>query len=75
MNNYEVDSCLWSPRKNGTTALELLLSRKGFDSYWDLHQWSIENPGYFWSEAWDDLGIVGEKGNKIYEANDDFISA
>ena len=75
MNNYETDNYLWSPKNNGTTALERLLSRKGFDSYWDLHQWSIENPGDFWSEAWDDLDIVGEKGTKVYEANNDFISA
>lgn len=75
MSNYETDNYLWSPKNNGTTALERLLSRKGFDSYWELHRWSIENPGEFWSEAWDDLGIVGKKGNKTYEANNDFISA
>ncbi|MEY2899852.1 MAG: hypothetical protein RL247_18, partial [Actinomycetota bacterium] len=27
------------------------------------HQWSYENPGEFWREAWDDLGIMGEPGS------------
>lgn len=75
MSKDQAEIPLWSPKTTGMTALERLLFRKGFNSYWDLHQWSIENPGEFWSEAWDDLGIVGEKRNRSYEANDDFISA
>ena len=27
-----------------------------------LHEWSIGDPGSFWSAAWDDVGIIGEKG-------------
>lgn len=30
--------------------------------YEDLHKWSVENLGDFWSEVWDFVGIRGEKG-------------
>ena len=50
---------LWEPTLSGDTALEKLQADKGFDSYTALHQWSIENPGEFWSRAWDDNHVIG----------------
>jgi acetoacetyl-CoA synthetase len=43
--------------------LHTLIERHGHDSFRQTHQWSYENPGEFWSEAWDDLGIVGTRGS------------
>jgi len=73
---------LWAP---STAAIEeaavTQLSRKisartgrDFSRYADLHRWSIENPGEFWSQVWDDLEIVGEKGSHFYQPGVDFIS-
>ena len=42
--------------------LQSLSDRHGHASFRETHQWSIENPGTFWAEAWDDLGIMGEPG-------------
>ena len=28
----------------------------------ELHGWSITDPASFWSAVWDDVGMIGEKG-------------
>jgi acetoacetyl-CoA synthetase len=66
---------LWKPTLSGTTALERLQSDKGFGSYSSLHQWSVDNPGEFWSRAWDDNKVIGTKGSTFYVQGEDFISA
>ena len=66
---------LWEPHLTGATAVEKLLNAKGFNSYTELHSWSIKNPGEFWSRAWDDLEIVGSKGSEFYSEGKDFISS
>lgn len=65
---------LWEPQLTGISAIEILQAAKGFDSYSQLHSWSINNPGEFWSQAWDDLGVVGSKGSEFYTQGADFIS-
>ena len=45
------------------------------DSYADLHQWSISQPGDFWSLIWDHLGIIGDKGSVNYSPGKNFIDA
>jgi acetoacetyl-CoA synthetase len=66
---------LWKPTLNGTTALEKLQSDKGFESYSSLHHWSVNNPGEFWSRAWDDNSVIGSKGSVFYTEGTDFISS
>lgn len=66
---------LWEPVLTGATALEILQKAKGFDSYSELHTWSIENLGDFWSQAWDDVAIIGSKGSNYYIPGDEFISS
>ncbi len=66
---------LWEPSNPEATAVAGLQRELGFNSYDDLHAWSIENPGAFWSKAWDDCQIVGYKGSEFYDSGKDFISA
>jgi acetoacetyl-CoA synthetase len=66
---------LWEPHLSGDSAVEKLQAEKGFTSYQELHAWSIENPGEFWSKAWDDLEVVGSKGSIFYTKGKDFISS
>jgi len=40
------------------------ITRNGFASFREFHQWSIEHPDHFWRQAWDDLGIVGVRGER-----------
>ena len=56
-------------------AITRLAADLELDSYSKLHAWSIENPGLFWSRAWDDAQIIGDKGAKFYSPGKDFISA
>jgi len=30
-----------------------------------LHTWSVKNSELFWSQAWDELGIIGHKGSPV----------
>lgn len=65
---------LYIPKNPQDTALGKLERERDTD-YWGLHKWSVENPGEFWSRAWDDLGLVGEKGAINYQSADRFIDA
>ena len=65
---------LFQPKNPENTALGKLEREKNLD-YWGLHKWSIENPVEFWSRAWDDLDLIGDKGSINYQAADRFIDA
>jgi acetoacetyl-CoA synthetase len=67
-------SLLFQPSKPQETALGKLEREKKTD-YWGLHKWSIENPDEFWSRAWDDLNLIGDKGDYAYQAAERFIDA
>ena len=66
---------LWEPKNTRGFAISLLQHDYGFTTYDQLHTWSIENPGLFWSRAWDDCQIIGHKGTEFYAPGKDFISA
>jgi len=66
---------LWRPHDTSEMAVTRLQNLLGLDSYSELHAWSIENPGQFWSRAWDDCEIIGEKGGNFYTPGADFISS
>ncbi|MFM8448030.1 MAG: acetoacetate--CoA ligase [Candidatus Nanopelagicaceae bacterium] len=67
-------SLLFQPSNPQETALGKLEREKKTD-YWGLHKWSIENPDAFWSRAWDDLNLIGDKGDYAYQAAERFIDA
>ena len=66
---------LWEPALTGDSAIEKLQGDLGFNSYSQLHTWSITNPGEFWSRAWDDNEIIGSKGSKFFVPGSNFISS
>ncbi len=68
-------SPLWQPHLTGTSAVERLQVKVGVQSYSQLHEWSITDPGAFWSQAWVDCAIIGEKGSQFYLEGSDFISS
>ena len=65
---------LFQPENPEKTALGKLEHEKNLD-YWGLHKWSIDNPGEFWSRAWDDLGLIGDKGSINFQAANRFIDS
>ena len=40
-------------------------------SYDALHAWSVEKPEQFYAALWDELGIIGERGERVLEPSDD----
>jgi len=66
---------LWQPHDTSGTAVARLQADLGLNSYAELHGWSIQNPGLFWSRAWDDCQIIGHKGSEFYTPGKDFISS
>ncbi len=67
-------SLLFTPNNSESTALGKLEREKSTD-YWGLHRWSVEHPGEFWSRAWDDLGLIGDKGDINFQSAERFIDA
>jgi acetoacetyl-CoA synthetase len=65
---------LFQPSSPESSALGKLEREKNTD-YWGLHKWSIENPGEFWSRAWDDLNLIGSKGDIDFQPAERFIDA
>ena len=41
----------------------------------ELHRWSIEHLDEFWSEVWDAVGMIGEKGSTAFLPGSDMASA
>lgn len=40
-------------------------------SYDALHDWSVREPEQFYAALWDELAIIGERGERVLEASDD----
>ena len=68
---------LWEPEKSAiaSSAITSLQQSLGFTSYDQLHSWSITHTEEFWSRMWDECGIIGEKGQKIFQATPYFPDA
>jgi len=45
------------------------------DNYQDLHAWSVENTGEFWTEIWEFCGVEGEMGSRSFEPKDSMLRA
>ncbi len=66
------DTPLWSPSEERVARSNLtafaakagLVAGRPLSDYADLHRWSIEERGAFWSLVWDEFGIVGDKGGR-----------
>ena len=63
-------SKLWEPEKSAVenSATTTLQKSLGFTSYDQLHSWSVSHTEEFWSRMWDECGIIGEKGQTIFQA-------
>jgi acetoacetyl-CoA synthetase len=33
------------------------------EAFGELHAWSVANPGAFWEAIWNDLGVIGDRGD------------
>jgi len=64
---------LWQPTESQRQDSNLgrLMAKHGFRHYPDFHRWSVENAGEFWAMIWDELGVIGNRGEQLVEPADD----
>ena len=63
---------LWQPTPGHGSAMRRWLSASGTIDYPSAHYASIRDLDAFWSWAWDECGIVGDKGDVAYDDGDIF---
>jgi acetoacetyl-CoA synthetase len=64
---------LWTPSRDRieNAAITAFMARasaisgQALGSYADLHRWSVEDRGAFWSLIWDFCGMIGDKGARL----------
>ncbi len=63
---------IWTPSPDRVSGSNLFrfAAAHGHADYPELHAWSITEPAAFWSAVWDDLGVVGDKGETVIESAD-----
>jgi len=69
---------LWTPGPDRIEKSELkrfmamVAERTGaaFETYDDIHRWSVDNIAEFWSAVWDFAGVVGDKGGRLLDDPD-----
>ena len=69
---------LWDPSNNINNLNKFKKSLKKyfiFDSYNDLHKWSIKNKNQFWIEVWKFTKIIGNLKGNILSNKNDFIKS
>ena len=77
------DEIMWrpSPERVATSVLAAFASRHGPYSgqasfeYDGLHRWSIEQPEAFWESVWEFGGVIGERGDTVFEPGADMRTA
>jgi acetoacetyl-CoA synthetase len=71
---------LWRPTESSSksSSINVLIDHLnselnlGITDYWQLHKWSVEQIGEFWSRSWDQCGLIGDKGNHTFTESDYF---
>ena len=72
---------IWSPSTEVSQKTQLAQFQKKieqnlnlkFQTYQDLHSWSIQHPEIFWNEIWNQLNIRGEKKGQALLGSKNFI--
>ena len=58
---------IWSPDPDRASATEIarFAAAHGHPDYASLHAWSVDDPEGFWAAVWDDLAVVGNRGDRV----------
>jgi acetoacetyl-CoA synthetase len=74
---------LWEPSQDILTKSPMALfmtaagaaAARDFETYDDLHAWSVADRGAFWTAIWDRCDVIGDKGQVALENADDMLAA
>ncbi|MCF6327070.1 MAG: acetoacetate--CoA ligase [Devosiaceae bacterium] len=83
IKNTPENDVLWTPSEQRKSASALFKLSKNTshlhgckpDDYAGLHRWSIEQPEQFFSSLWDEMDIIGEKGERAFVGEDHIKNA
>ena len=61
------DAPLWIPsaERVADTNLVRFAAATGHDDFESLHAWSVAEPAEFWGAVWDELGVIGDRGDTV----------
>ena len=65
----ELAKALWNPTDERIANSRMSRFAKKVNKSADLHAWSIAQPSEFWSQVWDDCGVIGQKGDREFVPN------
>jgi acetoacetyl-CoA synthetase len=65
----ELAKALWNPTDERIANSRMSRFAKKVNKSADLHAWSIAQPSEFWSQVWDDCGVIGQKGDRAFVPN------
>lgn len=61
---------LWTPTA-GDSRMARFMAAQGHANYDQLHRWSVAEPAAFWSAVWDEVGLLGHKGDVAFRPHAD----
>jgi acetoacetyl-CoA synthetase len=69
------EHALWRPTPERVAASRLTAfvrtvekaEGRAFDSYKELHDWSVGSVPHFWSQVWQFCGVLGEQGERVVD--------
>ncbi|MDQ0314661.1 acetoacetate--CoA ligase [Amorphus orientalis] len=72
------DAPLWTPSKERIAEAQMTdfmgfagdRAGKSFETFADLHAWSVADLEGFWSAIWDYCGVIGDKGERVLADGD-----
>ena len=65
----ELAKALWTPSDERIARSRMSRFAKRVNRSIDLHAWSVAQPSEFWSQVWDDCGVIGQKGDRAFVPN------
>lgn len=65
----ELAKALWTPTRERIAKSRMNRFAKKVNKSVDLHAWSVAQPSEFWSQVWDDCGVIGHQGDRAFIPN------
>ena len=65
----DLAKALWTPTEERVARSRMNKFAKKVNKADDLYSWSIEQPSEFWSQVWDECGVIGHKGDRVFVSN------
>jgi acetoacetyl-CoA synthetase len=64
---------IWTPDPDRADSSNMarFAAKHGHNDFDTLHRWSVDDPESFWSAVWNDLGVMGDRGEQVIAYGDE----